>query len=376
MSHLAQLRFIYPEAISLSYAANRRSSLGGKAEPILLIDMAGPKSSALAGAPSLPATSAIHLGSPANIDSAQQPCQRADSRGEANPHLAVQGLGQSPKVSNKAQAAIDRQGTRPMQGKMGTPTHSQPTPGRNASLAAAAAAASTPGRALRQGFSQRLRSWLAQHQPTAAAAMAASHLDPSAPTDTAAAACMASGASQPISCVKPTVSSMNGPRTLGTDSMLGSKAFIPHHATDPTQSDHMESSRGSVCKRHDTQQSTVGMLVNAESLPDVPEMDFPPVPTPRSMPMQTPFAMTPMSAARGSGPEDPASLSAARASAGLANARRLSFGGGMAQTFRLTIHVGLSVENPIAQAWCICWISGKKYSCASLMHRAFWAGRI
>ena len=273
MSHLAQLIFIYPDGISLSYAPNRRSSLGGKAEPILIIDMSGPR-------PSAPAAS-VATSSPLK--------------------QAFTSLGNGGATPSKDKCSLHAAGQIPSQPSQPTlhaktPIHSAAPTRMPHRTPIASPANPSPGRAHRQEFSNRMRAWLAQSATISGAALAAQVQ--AAPTAEAIAS-------------------------------AATKAQSPREASIITSSSSGRPAGCSSSAAHGGGQEVVVTKdgLDGHSLPDVPEAEMPPVPTPRTMPLQTPFAMTPLSGGPG-GLGSPAALSDARASASLANARRLSFGGG------------------------------------------------
>ncbi|KAK9849394.1 hypothetical protein WJX84_001690 [Apatococcus fuscideae] len=150
MSHLAQLIFIYPDGISLSYAPNRRSSLGGKAEPILIIDMSGPR-------PSAPAAS-VATSSPLK--------------------QAFTSLGNGGATPSKDKCSLHAAGQIPSQPSQPTlhaktPIHSAAPTRMPHRTPIASPANPSPGRAHRQEFSNRMRAWLAQSATISGAALAA-----------------------------------------------------------------------------------------------------------------------------------------------------------------------------------------------------------
>lgn len=290
-SHLAQLRFIYSEAISLAYAPNRRSSLGGKPEPVLIIDMSGPRSSAtLPSSPMQPSPEQTLPGPRQTL-----PCKTAS--GGATPNHRMRSNQQS-----RGQKA----------GQAETPKHSATTRMPHRMPSASSPANPSQGRLHRQEFSRRLQAWLAEQTSGLAAAPAASQSDPLLPHAGAEAA------AEPAA-----------------DAIVAEAAAAPicsheDHAVVAGWSKPAESSSaaadGKACQDVD-----MGIQMGHQDWPDVPQLEMPPVPTPRTMgqfpPPQTPFAMTPMSGGAAA-TESPAALSTARASASVANARRLSFGGG------------------------------------------------
>ena len=333
-SHLAQLRFIYPEAVSLSYAPNRRSSLGGKAEPILLIDISGPRSSTLAGAACKPAdlsgapsSSSIAEAADGNYQHAKSSPNAAARPGHTRNQMLAASRGQSARSSHQAlppDLMVPTQVTHPMPG---TTTHSLSRGSPGSAIKAEAAAASTPGRALRQEFACRMAHWLSQQQCSVSAAAVVSHGSASAAEQPAAGVEADEQMSDAIPNANCTANCGSLVATGHDGSIDPGPQGLKRQADDMRKGPQQASAAGKLEESSHLRQSKDA---EAGILPDVPEMEIPPVPTPRSMPMQTPFARAPLSAARGTDLASPALLPAARASAGLANARRLSFGGGEA----------------------------------------------
>lgn len=215
-------------------------------------------------------------------------------------------------------------------GQAQTPTHSAPTRMPHRTPTACSPANPSPGRVHRQEFSLRLQAWLAEQAPAAAAALAASHSDQPGCKSAGAAGRAAAGSADGATASDEGLGAAAGSAAKATAAAAHAASHDKRLVTNPC-SNHVEGSNAAVDSKL-RQDGDMRMQMGCQDWPDVPEMEMPPVPTPRTMgqfpPPQTPFAMTPMSGAAAAVTENPAALSTARASASVANARRLSFGGG------------------------------------------------